>query len=83
MKTAGTIGDRGVIDESWKYVDGCPAHQYDSVKVISRSPDIMIIEGFLTKFEAEYLIKLAYVPSLPPSPMPHLSLSLSLSLFFR
>ena len=48
-----------VIDEAAKYEHGCPEHQFDSVKVVSRAPDIMVIEGFLTKFEAEYLMKLA------------------------
>ena len=48
-----------VIDEAAKYEHGCPEHQFDSVKIASRAPDIMVIEGFLTKFEAEYLIKLA------------------------
>ena len=49
-----------VPDESWKYENGCPVHQFTSVKIASRSPDIMVIEGFLTKFEADHLIKLAY-----------------------
>ena len=49
----------GVIDEAAKYEHGCPEHQFDSVKIASRSPDIMVIEGFLTKFEAEYLMELA------------------------
>lgn len=56
LRTKPTIG---VIDEAAKYEHGCPEHQFDSVKIASRAPDIMIIEGFLTKFEAEYLIKLA------------------------
>ena len=49
----------GVIDEAAKYEHGCPEHQFDSVKIVSRAPDIMVIEGFLTKFEAEHLMKLA------------------------
>ena len=48
-----------VIDEAAKYEHGCPEHQFDSVKIVSRAPDIMVIDGFLTKFEAEYLMKLA------------------------
>jgi hypothetical protein len=59
-------GSLGVIDESAKYRNGCPLHQFDSIKVLSRSPDIMVIEGFLSKFEADYLVRLAYLP-LPPS----------------
>jgi hypothetical protein len=57
-----TTGTSILFDEASKYEHGCPLHQFDSVKVLSRSPDIMIIEGFLTKFEAEYLINLAYPP---------------------
>ena len=49
----------GVIDEAAKYEHGCPEHQFDSVKIVSRSPDIIVIEGFVTKFEAEYLLELA------------------------
>jgi hypothetical protein len=53
------ISGIGVIDEAAKYEHGCPEHRFDSVKIVSRAPDIIIIEGFLTKFEADYLIKLA------------------------
>jgi hypothetical protein len=48
-----------IIDEAAKYENSCPFHQFDSVKVVSRAPDVMIIEGFLTKFEAEHLLELA------------------------
>jgi hypothetical protein len=42
-----------------KYRYGCPNHQFDSVKVLSRTPDMMVIEGFLTKDEANYLVQFA------------------------
>lgn len=42
-----------------KYRHGCPEHRYDSVKILSRAPDMMVIEGFLTKEEASYLVQFA------------------------
>jgi hypothetical protein len=42
-----------------KYSNGCPAHKYGSVKIISRAPDIIAIEDFLTADEAEHLISFA------------------------
>src|SRR5277367_1162684 len=47
-----------------KYQNGCPAHQYSAVKIASRAPDIIVIENFVSKEEAEYLVKFAYNP--PP-----------------
>ena len=44
-----------------QYRNGCPHHQFDSVRIISRSPEIILIEGFLTKQEAEVLVQMAYV----------------------
>lgn len=49
-----------------KYANGCPVHQYSAVKIVSRSPDIMVIENFVTSEEADYLVKFAYPPPLPP-----------------
>ena len=45
-----------------EYRRGCPAHQFESVKIVSRAPDIMLIEGFVTEAEAEFLVKTAYHP---------------------
>ena len=42
-----------------EYADGCPLHKYKSVRVLSRSPDLLFIEGFLSDFEAEYLLNIA------------------------
>ena len=42
-----------------EYRNGCPVHKFNSVRQLSRAPDVMIIEGFLTKFEAEYLVEIA------------------------
>jgi len=42
-----------------RYKNGCPNHQFASIKVVSRRPDIMLIEGFVTKEEADFLVKLA------------------------
>jgi hypothetical protein len=36
--------------------DGCPKHQFKSIRLAHRQPDIMIIEGFLTEEEANFLI---------------------------
>ena len=48
-----------VADE---YRRGCPIHQFGSVKIVSRAPDIMLIEGFVTEAEATFLVKAAYIP---------------------
>jgi len=60
--------DLQVIDKSTplerlarEYRKGCPKHQY-SVKRLARVPDMMLIEGFLTKAEADVLVQLAYGP---------------------
>jgi hypothetical protein len=42
-----------------EYRNGCPDHKFTSVRQLSRAPDVMIIEGFLTKFEADYLVDIA------------------------
>lgn len=42
-----------------QYRNGCPVHKFKSVRQLSRKPDVMIIEGFLTQFEADYLLKIA------------------------
>ena len=42
-----------------EYRNGCPAHKFKSVRHLSRAPDVILIEGFLTPFEADYLIKVA------------------------
>ena len=43
-----------------RYREGCPRHQFTSIKRLSRVPDMMLIEGFLTKDEADILVELAY-----------------------
>jgi hypothetical protein len=49
-----------------KYREGCPLHRFDSVKRLSRVPDITIIEGFLTEDEAEVLVEIAFdTPEMP------------------
>jgi hypothetical protein len=40
------------------YRQGCPEHVFRSVIHVSRAPDIMIIEGFLTEAEADFLVQL-------------------------
>jgi len=40
--------------------NGCPAHKFKSVRHLSRAPDIMVIEGFLTPEEANALVEVAY-----------------------
>ena len=45
-----------------QYRNGCPEHRFTSVKHVSRAPDIMVIEDFLTPAEAEALIRIAYQP---------------------
>jgi len=50
-----------------KYINGCPVHQYSAVKIVSRAPDIMVIENFVTPEEADYLVKFAYIPPLTSS----------------
>jgi hypothetical protein len=45
-----------------QYRNGCPEHRFSSVKQLSRAPDIMLIEDFLTPAEAETLIRIAYDP---------------------
>jgi hypothetical protein len=42
-----------------EYRLGCPVHQFGSVKIVSRAPDIMLIEGFVTEAEAAFLVKAA------------------------
>jgi hypothetical protein len=42
-----------------QYRNGCPVHKFKSVRQLSRKPDVMLIEGFLSQFEADYLLKIA------------------------
>jgi len=46
------------------YRKGCPDHRFGSISILSRSPQLLIIENFVTPVEAEFLIKTAY--TLPP-----------------
>jgi hypothetical protein len=45
------------------YRKGCPKHQFRSIQILSRSPDMMLIDGFMTEVEAEFLVRIAYIPS--------------------
>jgi hypothetical protein len=49
----GTTG--AVDDDTWAT---CPEHHFTSVKHVSRRPEIMIIEGFVTPAEAKFLVDL-------------------------
>jgi hypothetical protein len=42
-----------------EYRKGCPKHQFKSIQLVSREPQVMFIEGFVTKLEAEFLVKMA------------------------
>lgn len=38
---------------------GCPKHSFTSVRILSRAPDIILIDDFVNKAEADYLFKAA------------------------
>jgi len=38
---------------------GCPKHPFTSVRILSRAPDIILIDDFVTKAEADYLTNAA------------------------
>jgi hypothetical protein len=38
---------------------GCPEHRFKSVRLLSRRPELIFIEGFLTEAEAQVLLNLA------------------------
>jgi len=42
-----------------EYRKGCPNHRFKSTQLLSRDPDIVLIEGFLTQAEAQFLVKAA------------------------
>lgn len=42
-----------------EYAEGCPVHPLKGVRVLSRNPDMLYIEGFLSEFETEYLLNAA------------------------
>jgi hypothetical protein len=46
-------------DFAVEYLKQCPDHKFQSVRLVSRAPDIMLIEGFLTKDEANVLVSQA------------------------
>ena len=46
-----------------RYEHGCPLHQFKSVRLLSRSPHMILIDGFVTPEEAEVLIRVAYTPA--------------------
>jgi hypothetical protein len=35
-----------------RYEDACPVHKFTSVRIVSRRPEIILIDGFLTDHEA-------------------------------
>ena|SRR5579859_1915769 len=47
-----------------EYRKGCPSTPFTSVKLVSRSPEIILIEGFLSAAEAAFLMQVAYLPCL-------------------
>jgi hypothetical protein len=49
-----------VLDVGGQERDVCLDHRFTSVKQLSRAPDIILIEGFLSPMEAEALIRVAY-----------------------
>src|SRR5438046_2836477 len=52
-----------------RYENGCPPHQFKSVVQVSRTPNIILIDGFVTPEEIEVLLRIAYLPPLPPTPL--------------
>src|SRR5271169_3025213 len=44
-----------------EYRKGCPKHQFESIQLLSRSPQMMLISGFMTEVEAEFLVRIAYL----------------------
>jgi hypothetical protein len=58
LKRTSTLNDTtGAVDDddSWAI---CPEHHFTSIKHVSRRPEIMIIEGFVTPAEAKFLVDL-------------------------
>jgi hypothetical protein len=47
-----------------RYQDGCPVHKFAGVRIVSRRPEIILIDGFLTDHEAQALVTIAYSPHL-------------------
>ena len=41
------------------YRNGCPKHRFTSVQLVSRVPKMILIEGFMTESEAEFLVRIA------------------------
>jgi hypothetical protein len=58
-KVTGSALNPSVHNLAAQYRKGCPEHQFTSVKLLSRAPDIFIIDGFVTNAEAEFLVKAA------------------------
>jgi hypothetical protein len=44
-----------------EYRKGCPTHEFTSVRILSRQPSMMLIEGFLTDLEAQFLVRVGYI----------------------
>jgi len=44
-----------------EYRKGCPKHQFESIQLLSRSPQMMLISGFMTEMEAEFLVRIAHL----------------------
>jgi hypothetical protein len=51
--------DKVVDNLAARYRKQCPKHQFTAVRHVSRAPDIMIIDDFLTKAEADALLRAA------------------------
>jgi hypothetical protein len=53
------IRERRNDDVVAAYRKSCPKHRFESVQILSRDPTIVLIEEFLTKTEAEVLLRIA------------------------
>jgi hypothetical protein len=41
------------------YRKGCPRNSFTSLQLVSRVPKMILIEGFMTELEAEFLVRIA------------------------
>jgi len=58
-------GDMSLHELACQYREsGCPVHRFESISLLSRSPLMILIEGFVTLAEAAAIAQIAY--ALPP-----------------
>ena len=58
-------GDMSLHELASRYRElGCPVHRFKSISLLSRSPMMILIEGFVTPAEAAALVQIAYQASL-------------------